>query len=125
MHTETSIKHDGENESSTCESTHEVETTLDPAVRDLQSHIENDEKLIQLFAQAFEEIPNEFQNMPDEDGRSRICDYLSMVEAINRAIKMGPLWISTLKSDCVIGCPMNEALVRCDQSCNDEVQSNG
>ena len=118
----TSVKHNGENQPITNEQHHDVKISLDIAVHDLQRHIENDEKLIQLFAQAFEEIPNEFQDIPDEDGRSRICDYPSMIDAIDRAIKTAPLWISTLKSDCVIGCPINEALVRAIQSCNDRAQ---
>ncbi|KAI9698363.1 MAG: hypothetical protein M1836_003943 [Candelina mexicana] len=84
---------------------------IDPAVYELQKHIESDPDLIQLFAQAFQEIPDEFLEIPQQDGHPRIRDHRSMIEAIDRAIKKGPPWNSSFRSQCVIGCPINEALI--------------
>jgi hypothetical protein len=88
---------------------------LDPVVYALQIHIESDAELMQLFAQAFREIPDRFQDVPDEDGHPRIHDYRSMINAIDRAIRKAPVWYSSLDSECVIGCAINESLVCGDQ----------
>ncbi|KAF7513213.1 hypothetical protein GJ744_010609 [Endocarpon pusillum] len=87
------------------------EVNIDPALYELQKHIESDAGLMQLFTQAFQEIPDEFQDTPQEDGYLRIRDYRSMIDAIDRAIKKGPPWSSSSGSECVIGCPINEAMI--------------
>ncbi|CAG8983473.1 hypothetical protein HYALB_00000642 [Hymenoscyphus albidus] len=96
-----------------CESSGKTIPTsgLDPAVQKLKRHIESEPQLLGLFVQAFQEIPDSFQDKPTKDGFPRIRSYHSMIEAIDRAIKAGPSWISSLGSDCVIGCPMNEAMI--------------
>lgn len=95
--------------------THDDElAALDPAVRKFRKYVESDADLMHLFAEAFEEIPNEFRQDTDGHGYPRIHDYRSMMIAIDRAIKIAPMWTSSLKLDCVIGCPINEALVGTD-----------
>ncbi|KAG8415849.1 hypothetical protein J3459_014009 [Metarhizium acridum] len=90
---------------------HCTENELAPAVNHLLQHIEKDAELLHLFEKAFREIPVQFQETPDGFGHERIRDYRQLIQAIDRASKTAPVWISMLQSDCVIGCPMNEALI--------------
>lgn len=99
---------------------HGPKPTLHPAVHKFQRHIEGNASLMRLFEQAFREIPDDFQDKPDEDGHPRIRDYRSMINAIDKTIKKAPLWSSSSKSERVIGCPMNEALVCSAHSSDDK-----
>ncbi|OAA52944.1 phosphatidylserine decarboxylase family protein [Cordyceps fumosorosea ARSEF 2679] len=84
---------------------------LAPIVQELQLMIENNDELMKLFEKAFQEIPENFQEAPDAFGFPRIRDHRGFIQAIDRGLKSVPPWTSTSRSDCVIGCPINEALI--------------
>ncbi|KHO01265.1 phosphatidylserine decarboxylase family protein [Metarhizium album ARSEF 1941] len=88
-----------------------AENGLAPAVHHLLQEIEKSAELLHLFERAFREIPAPFQETPDGFGHERIRHYRHLVQAIDRATKTAPVWMSMLRTDCVIGCPMNEALI--------------
>ncbi|TQV92111.1 hypothetical protein V2A60_004409 [Cordyceps javanica] len=86
-------------------------TGFAPVVQNLLLKIESDPELIFLFEKAFREIPAEFQDAPDGFGFKRVRDHVELVHAIDRGLKTVPSWLSIAHSDCVIGCPINEALI--------------
>ncbi|PYH44310.1 phosphatidylserine decarboxylase family protein [Aspergillus saccharolyticus JOP 1030-1] len=83
----------------------------DPTVQGLRSHIESDVELLELFAQAFSEIPEEFLGASSHAGPAHIRDYKTLIDAIDQVIRTVPAWTSVVEKQCVIACPMNEVLI--------------
>lgn len=84
---------------------------LDPSVQDLQRHIESDVEIQRLFEKAFSEIPDEILQGTGSSAAAHVGDYRSLMKAIDQAIKTVPHWASADETQCIVGCPINEAMV--------------
>ncbi|RAK72176.1 phosphatidylserine decarboxylase family protein [Aspergillus fijiensis CBS 313.89] len=83
----------------------------DPTVQALREHIESDTELIELFATAFSEIPEEFLDRSKHIGPGHIRNYSALLDNIDQVIQTVPSWTSAVEQNCVIACPMNEVLI--------------